>query len=158
MAASGDLGKRTNYLTRVWRINSKMAKSLTQIMRSHSSEKDFSSTLSSVQFVNESTYNFVVRLMSKREKVLILPKEEDCPYDEKLVQRWFLRAISTGIRNNNIVMIFATGSKYVTISEEHLLQHNEKLRQHRKDLKINKTETDKNQENTFLTKLRKMRF
>ena len=66
-------------------------------------------------------------------------------------------------------MIFATGSKYVNISEEHLLQlvseavvnkseHNEKLRQHRKDLKINKTETDKNQENTFLTKLRKMRF
>ena len=40
----------------------------------------------SVQSVNESTYDFIVKLMSKREKVLILAKEEDCPYDEKLAQ------------------------------------------------------------------------
>ena len=107
--------------------------------------------------------------MSKREKVLILPKEEYCPYDEKLVQCRFLRAISIGIRNNNIVMIFATGSKNVNISDEHLLQlvseavvnkseNNEKLRQHRKDLKVNKTETDENHKNPLLTELRKIRF
>ena len=75
-------------------------------MRSHLSEKGSSSTLTemsnSVQSVNESTYDFVVKLMSKREKVLILAKEEDCPYDEKFVQRRFLHVISTGIRNNNI--------------------------------------------------------
>ena len=56
----------------------------------------------SVQSVNESTYDFVVKLMSQWGKVLILAKEEDCPCDEKLVQRRFLRAISAGIRNNNI--------------------------------------------------------
>ena len=51
----------------------------------------------SMQSFNESTYYFVMKLMSKREKVLILAKVEDCPYDEKLVQRQFLHAISTGI-------------------------------------------------------------
>ena len=59
-----------------------------------SGEKDSSSTLTvtsdSVQFASESTYDFVMKLMCKR-KVLILPKEKDCPYDEKLIQH----AIST---------------------------------------------------------------
>ena len=60
---------------------------LIQIMKSHFSENHSSSTLTEmsncVKSVNESTYDFVVKLMSKREKVLILAKEEDCPYDEK---------------------------------------------------------------------------
>ena len=71
-----------------------------------SGEKDSSSTLTeisnSVQSVNESTYDFVMKLMCKQEKVLILAKEKDCPYDEKLVQHQILHAISTGRQNNNI--------------------------------------------------------
>ena len=51
----------------------------------------------SKQSVNESTYDFVVKLMNKREKVLILAKEEDSKYNEKLVQRRFLHATSTNI-------------------------------------------------------------
>ena len=63
--------------------------SLIQIIESHFSEENSSSTLTemsnSVQSVYESTHNFVVKLRSKREKVLALAKE-DCPYDQKLVQ------------------------------------------------------------------------
>ena len=103
----------------------------------------------SVQSVNESTYDFVVKLMSKREKVLILAKEEDCPYDEKLAQHRFLHAISTGIQNNNIHNDLRHMLQYVNISDKHLFQlvseavvnnskHNEKLAQHKKDLKVNK--------------------
>ena len=55
-----------------------------------SGEKDSSPTLTvtsdSVQFANESTYDFVMKLMRKRKKLLILPKDKDCPYDEKLIQ------------------------------------------------------------------------
>ena len=69
-----------------------------------SGEKDSSSTLTeisnSVQSVNESTYDFVMKLMYNQEKVLILAKEKDCPYDEKLVQCQILHAISTGRQNN----------------------------------------------------------
>ena len=50
--------------------------SLIQIMRSHFSKKDTSSTLTemrnSVKSVNKSTCDFVVRPMSNREKALIL--------------------------------------------------------------------------------------
>ena len=55
-----------------------------------SGEKDSSPTLTvtsdSEQFANESTYDFVMKLMCKRKKLLILPKDNDCPYDEKLIQ------------------------------------------------------------------------
>ena len=69
-------------------------------MRSHFSEKDSFSTLTEMS--NSVQYDFVMKVMSKRGKVLILAKEGDCPYDEKLVRSRFLHAISTGIRNNNI--------------------------------------------------------
>ena len=142
-----------------------------QIMRSHFCEKDSSSKFTemsnSVQSVNESTYEFVVKLMSKREKVLILAKEEDCPYDETLVQRIFLHAISTGIRNNNIRNDFRHVLQNINISDEHLLQYvseavvnnserNEKLAQSKKDLRINQINTDQNQDNPLLTELRKI--
>lgn len=145
--------------------------SLIQIMRSHFSEKDSSSTLTemsnSVQSVNESTYDFVVKLMSKREKVLILAKEEDCPYDESLVQRRFLHAISTGIRNNNIRNDLRHVLQNVNISDEHLLQHvsevvvnnserNEKLAQSKKDMRINQINTDPPQDNPLLVEIRKI--
>ena len=149
------------------------ASSLIQIMSNHFSEKDSSSTLTemsnSVQFVNESTYDFVVKLMSKREKVLILAKEEDCQFDEKFVQRRFLHAISTSIRNNNIRNDLRHVLQNVNISDEHLLQlvseavvnnseRDEKLAQHKKDLKVNKIETDEAQDNPLLTELRKIQF
>ena len=69
-------------------------------MRSHFSEKDSFSMLTEMS--NSVQYDFVMKVMSKRGKVLILAKEGDCPYDEKLVHSRFLHAISTGIRNNNI--------------------------------------------------------
>lgn len=145
--------------------------SLIQIMRSHFSEKDSSSTITemsnSVQSVNESTYDFVVKLMSKREKVLILAKEEDCPYDEALVQRRFLHAISTGIRNNNIRNDLRHVLQNVNISDEHLLKYvseavvnncerNEKLAQSKKDLRINQINTDQEQDNPLLVEIRKI--
>ena len=144
--------------------------SIIQIMRSHFSEKGSSSTLTemsnSVQSVNESIYELVVKLMSKREKVLILAKEEDCPYDKTLVQPRFLHAISTGIRNNNIRNDLHHVLQNINISDEQLLQYvseavvnnserNEKLAQSKKDLRIHQIDTDQNQGNPLLTELRK---
>ena len=121
------------------------------------------------QTVNDSTYDFVMKQMSKREKVLILAKEEDCPYDEKLVQRRFLHAISTGIRNSDIRNDLRHLLQNVNLSDEHLLQlvseavvnnseRNEKLVQHKNDLKVSKIESDENQDNPLLTELRKIQF
>ena len=96
-----------------------------------------------------------MKLMSKQEKVLILAKEDDCPYDEKHDQRRFLHAISIGIQNSDILNDLCHVLQNVNISDEHLLQlvsevvvnnseRNEKLAQHKKDLKVNKIETDEN--------------
>ena len=101
--------------------------------------------------------------------MLILAKEEDCPYDEKLVQRRFLHAISIGIRNSDIRNDLRHLLQNVNISDEHLLQlvseavvnnseRNEKLVQHKNDLKVSKIETDENQDNPLLTELRKIQF
>ena len=108
-----------------------------------------------------------MKLMGKREKVLVLTKEEDCPYDEKLDQRRFLHAIFTGIRYNNIRNDLRHMLQNVNISDEHLQlvseavannsECNEKLAQ-QKGLKVNKTETDENQDNPLLTELRKIQF
>ena len=63
--------------------------SLIQIMRSHFREKDSSSTFAemsnAVQSSAESSHNFVARLLSMRENILILAKEEGCPFDKDLL-------------------------------------------------------------------------
>ena len=63
--------------------------SLIQIMRSHFREKDSSSTFAemsnAVQSSTESSHNFVARLLSMRENILILAKEEGSPFDKDLL-------------------------------------------------------------------------
>ena len=80
--------------------------SLIQVMRSHFRWKDSSSTFTemsnAVQFSTELPHDFVVRSLSMKEKVLILAKEEGCPFDKSLLQRRFFHAILTGSRKNNI--------------------------------------------------------
>ena len=63
--------------------------SLIQIMRSHFREKDSSSTFAemsnAVQSSTESSHNFVARLLSMRENILILAIEVGCPFDKDLL-------------------------------------------------------------------------
>ena len=63
--------------------------SLIQIMRSHFREKDSSFTFAemsnAVQSSTESSHNFVARLLSMRENILILAIEEGCPFDKDLL-------------------------------------------------------------------------
>ena len=75
-----------------------------------------------VQSASESTHDFVVLLLSMREKVLILAKEEGCPFDKGLLQQLFLHAISTDLRNNNIWNDLHPTLENDKISDEHLLQ------------------------------------
>ena len=83
--------------------------SLIQIMRSYFKEKDLSSIFTEMrnaaQSSTESPHDFVVRLLSMREKVLILAKEEGCLFDKGLLQQHFLHAISTGLRKTIFAMI-----------------------------------------------------
>ena len=84
-----------------------------------------------------------------REKVLILAKEEGCPFDKGLLQRHFLHAIWTGLRNNNIWNDLRPILENNKISDEHLLQivseavvndseRHEKLSKEKRETKVNK--------------------
>ena len=95
-------------------------------MRSHFKGKYSSSTFTemnnAVQSSTESLHDFVVRLLSMREKALILAKEEGCKFDQGLLQQHFLHAISTGLRSNNIQYDLLPKLENNKISDEHLLQ------------------------------------
>ena len=99
--------------------------SVIQIMRSHFRKKDSSSTFTemsnAVQSSTESPHAFVVRLLSMREKVLILAKEEGCPFDKGLLQQRYLHAISTSLRNNNIRNDLRRTLENNKISDEHVM-------------------------------------
>ena len=144
--------------------------SLIQIMRSHSREKDSSSTFTemsnAVQSSSESPHDFVVRFLSMRENILILAKEEGCPFDKDLLQRRFRHAISTGLRNNNIRNDLRPTLEYNKIADEHLLQivfeavandseRHEKLSKEKKESKLNKTD---NVDNPLLHEIRAMKL
>ena len=98
--------------------------SLIQIMRSLFKEKDSSSSFEEmsnvVQSSTESPHGCAVCLLSMREKVLILVKEEGWLFDKGLLQRR-LHAISTGLRNNNIRNDLRPTLENSKISDEHLL-------------------------------------
>ena len=56
----------------------------------------------SVQLTSESELDFCLRMMSLRQRVLTLSREEECPFDEVLVRKRFFHTLSTGLKQNNI--------------------------------------------------------
>ena len=101
-------------------------KTLIKILRSHFKEKDstsvFTELSNAVQMGQENELEFCLRLMGLRQKVLILSKEEDCPYEKKLVQTRFEHALLTGLKNNNIRYELKTVLRGGTFEDEELLQ------------------------------------
>ena len=81
---------------------------LRKILRAHYQEKDpttlFNMLANATQAASEGPLAYVVRLMNLRQKVLFVSKEIDnrMVYPESLVHSQFLRAIVTGLRNDNI--------------------------------------------------------
>ena len=92
-----------SYLEGRGRIN---IKQLLKILRSHFKEKNATSLFTLLagltQNEQESAQEFVIRAMSLRQKVILVSKEEDCPYSHHLVQSRFLHAVGTGLRNENV--------------------------------------------------------
>ena len=72
-------------------------KTLSRIFRSHFKEPNatslFTELCNSKQLPSESAQEFVGRLMSLRQKMLFISKEDNCGYSEALVQDRFLHTI-----------------------------------------------------------------
>ena len=82
--------------------------SLRKILRSHYREQDANTMYTQLcrasQDPAESEQQFVTSLMLLRQKILFSAKEENSEFtgNEELVQKQFIRAIGTGLRNDNI--------------------------------------------------------
>ena len=99
--------------------------SLLSVMRSHYKEKDstsvFTEMSNAAQLPTETAHEFAIRLMSMRQRVLLLSREEDCPYDLRLVKKRFLYALSTGLKSSSIRHNLQEQLKDMYISDENLL-------------------------------------
>ena len=134
-------------------------KSLMKVLRSHFKEKDataiFTEMSNATQLGSENELEFCMRVMGLRQKVLSLSKEEDCPYEPKLVQSQFQHALFTGLKHNNMRHELRTvlkGSK--KIRDEDLLQeisdvmvneteHSDKLQSAKSKASVNVVESEK---------------
>ena len=101
-------------------------KAFIQVLRSHYKEKDsaavFHEMANCVQMSSESELEFCLRVMSLRQRVISLSREEECPFDENLVKKRFFQALFTGLKHNNIRFELQNILKAGTISDEDLLQ------------------------------------
>ena len=118
-----DLARRT-YLQGQDHLN---LKTLNRIHRSHFKEPNatslFTELSNSKQLPSESAQEFVARLMSLRQKILFISKEDNCGYSEALVQDHFLHAILVGLRNDNIRNELRPLMKNSIVSDEDILEN-----------------------------------
>ena len=101
---------------------------LRRILRAHFSERDatelYTELSNAVQHSSESVQNFVVRLMDMRQKVIFASQESESQlqYDPVLVQKLFLREISTGLISYSIKADIDPYLNDINVSDEVLLE------------------------------------
>ena len=102
-------------------------KTLSRIHKSHIKEPNATSLFSELsntkQLLFESPQEFVVRLMSLRQKVLFISKEDNCWYSEALIQNRFLHANLVGLRNADIRNELRPLLKNIILSDENILEN-----------------------------------
>ena len=105
---------------------------MTSILRSHFKEHNattlFTGLSNSKQLLSESAQEFVARLMSLRQNMLFISKEDNCGYSEALVQDFyfflfFLHAILVELRNDNIRNELRSLLKNSLLSDEGILNN-----------------------------------
>ena len=98
---------------------------LSQILRYHFKEKDATSLFTSLstakQGSSETCHDFVLRLMNLRQKILFVSNEESGGYEYRFVQKRFLHAVLTGLRNENIRSELRSVLKDESTSDEALM-------------------------------------
>ena len=149
-------------------------KNILEILRSHFKEKDSASVFTefqnAAQSVNETSLEFILRLMCMRQKVLTLSNEEGCPYDKILLNKRFFHTMFTGLRNINIRAELRENCKNdFTLSDEKLLkfasevianetERNEKLNSKKSITVVNVVESEKKDTNSEIKKKKENSF
>ena len=144
---------------------------LVDILNSTFREKDSSAVLmelgNAAQQPAEPSVDFIVRLMSLRDRVLVLSREEKCPLDEKVVATKFFHSLFTGLRNTNVraELRELCGSnrkipdnvllKYASEATKNEQEHNDKMHLSKKHVTISEVSKVEKSENDLPDKKKK---
>lgn len=99
--------------------------SMSKILRLHFG-KPYTTTLfkklgNAKQMPTETTYEFLIRMMSFRQKILFMSNEDECCYSISLIQDIFIYGILEGLHNDNIRHEFWLLLKTTIVSDEDIL-------------------------------------
>ena len=149
-----------------------------KILRAHFKEKDASSVFQEMcntcQSGDESELDFCMRVMSLRDKVLVLSEEEDCKFEDDMVRKRMLNTIYTGLRHNSVRMALQNSLKggvksdvdlieeisVVVYNETEHLNKLESKSKHKENVcnvkTVNVPEEKKHKENPLLVEIQKL--
>ena len=100
---------------------------MSRILRSHFKEPNatslFTELSNSKQLPSECAQKYVVRLMSLRQKILFISKEDNYGYSEAFVENRSLNAILFGLRNDNIRNKLRPLLKTSILADEDILEN-----------------------------------
>ena len=98
----------------------------TKMLRSYYKVQDattlFNQMVSSAQEPNEMEMDFVLRLMDLRNNIITLSKEEGCPFDETMVRKKFVHALSVGFTEDIVRLELRNVLKDHDITDHVLLE------------------------------------
>ena len=81
-------------------------RTLSKVLRSHYQEKDattlFTALSNAKQSADETAQQFVMRLMTLREKIIFVSQEDLIAYPPDLVRKRFLHAVLSGLKNTSV--------------------------------------------------------
>ena len=101
--------------------------SLSKILRSHFKEPNstflFNLLTNAKQSLSESAQEFAIRLMSIRQKILFVSREDSGLYSHELLQERFMHTILIGLRSDNVRNELRPILKNSIISDEDLLDN-----------------------------------
>lgn len=82
----------------------------------------FNKMANAAQEPTETEMNFVLRLMDLRNKVITLSKDEECPFEEKMVGKKFLHSVGVGFRKDTVRLTMENVTKNTALTDEALLR------------------------------------
>ena len=132
------------------------------ILRSHFREQDASTLFTTLgsekQRAGESAYEFVMRLMSLRQKVKSVSATDQCPFEEEIIDRKFKTSVVSGIKNESIRSQLREVLKNPQVTDQDLLynltfivtnetEHNQKFRPQQREVATSLVETKQERSN-----------
>ena len=133
-----------NYILTLPQRSLKKLRSILRVFFQEKTAADlFQSMVTAIQDTKETAQQFLLRLLDARNRVLFASKEErvEAEYSTQLVEKSFLKAFESGLRDENLVTNLRPFLRTSGISDDELMKNVNELatKQHERKMKIGVT-------------------